>query len=122
MTKLGTVLAAAALFAGGIATGLALAADTAAEAGIKVLFDNPRVTVREVTMAPGARRSSRPRGTDELVLFPEEAHYQAINPDGKKEARDRLPGAVAFHKQGELAPTLVNTSPKVVHYFAISLK
>jgi hypothetical protein len=122
MTKLVTGVAAVALFAGGIATGLALAADPPAEAGVKVVFDNARATVKDVTMAPGARRPPRTRETDELVLFPEEAHYQAVEADGKKQPRDRTPGTVVFHKKGELAPTLVNTGAKVVHYFSISLK
>jgi len=122
MSKLHVAVAAAALFGGGILTGLALAADPPADAGVKVVFDNARATVREVTMAPGARRPPRTRETDELVLFPEEAHYQAVEADGKKQPRDRAPGTVVFHKKGELAPTLVNTGAKVVRYFAISLK
>jgi hypothetical protein len=123
MKTLHLAAAAAALFAGGLLTGIALAApDATPEAGVKVLFDNARVTVKDVTMAPGARRAPRTRPTDELVLFPEESHYQAIDADGKKQPRDRAPGAVVFHTKGELAPTLVNTSAKPVHYFSIGLK
>jgi hypothetical protein len=123
MKKLGFVAVAAALFASGVLTGIAVAgADGAPEAGVKVVFDNARVTVKDVTMAPGARRPPRTRPTDELVLFPEESHYQAIDADGKKQPRDRAPGTVVFHNKGELAPTLVNISPKPVHYFSIGLK
>jgi hypothetical protein len=123
MKKVSSIAAAAALFAGGILTGIALAGpDAAPEAGVKVVFDNARVTVKEVTMAPGASRPPRTRPTDEVVLFPEESHYQAIDAAGKKQPRDRAPGAVVFHTKGELAPTLVNTSAKPVHYFSIGLK
>jgi hypothetical protein len=122
MLTLRTAVAAGVLFGGGILTGLALASDPGADAGIKVLFDNARVSVKEVTLAPGARRPPRTRATDELVLFPEEAHYQAIEADGKKQPRDRTPGTVVFHNKGELAPTLVNTSAKVVRYYNVVLK
>ena len=123
MKTLHLAASAAALFAGGLLTGIALAGpDAPPEAGVKVLFDNARVTVKDVTMAPGARRPPRTRPTDELVLFPEESHYQAVDADGKKQPRDRAPGAVVFHTKGELAPTLVNTSAKPVHYFSIGLK
>ena len=87
-----------------------------------VAFDNPRVTVKQITLSPGASRPTRTRETDELVLFPEEAHYLAVAPDGKRERRDRQPGAVAWHKKGEVAPTLVNDGDRTVRYFSISIK
>jgi hypothetical protein len=115
------VILAAALFAGGVAVGLAAAGDRR-EASVKVAFENPRVAVTVIDMAPGAQRSGRTRPTDELVLFCEEAHYQAVDAQGHREARDRKPGAVVYHQKGELAPTLVNTSDRAVHYYGISLK
>jgi hypothetical protein len=122
-SQLRLALAGSVVFAAGIAAGLALAAEKPApEAALKAILDNPRVTVRDVTMAPGARRPSRTRPTDELVFFCEESHYQAIDAQGKTEPRDRLPGTVVFHNKGEQAPTLVNNSPKPIHYFSISLK
>jgi hypothetical protein len=88
----------------------------------KVTFENARVAVKEITLAPGASRPSRTRETDELVLFYAESHYQAITPQGKTEPRDRQPGTVVWHKKGEVAPTLVNHGSKPVHYYSISIK
>jgi hypothetical protein len=111
------------LFGSGALTGLALATSPpAADPAAKVTFDNPRVTVKEITLAPGASRPTRTRETDELVLFYAESHYQAITPEGKKERRDRQPGTVVWHKKGEVAPTLVNHGNKPVRYYSISLK
>jgi hypothetical protein len=111
------------LFAGGIAVGLAVAADRPpTEAAAKVAFENPRVAVRVIDIPPGGQRSGRTRPTDELVLFCEEAHYQAVDAQGHKEVRNRTPGTVVFHTKGEVAPTLVNNSARAVHYFGISLK
>jgi len=113
------------VFAAGLATGLVVAAEDkakAADAAAKVTFDNPRVTVKEITLAPGGKRLPRVRETDELVLFYAEAHYQAIDAKGKKEPRDRLPGTVVWHNKGEQAPTLVNEGKTPVRYYNISIK
>jgi hypothetical protein len=114
------ILCSLVVFGAGIEIGVALSAP--AEATVKVTLDNKDVTVNEILMAPGAQRPSRPRPTNELVFFCEEAHYQAVDAQGKKESRDRVPGAVVFHHKGEVAPTLVNTSKKPVHYYSVSLK
>jgi hypothetical protein len=115
------------LFGSGALTGLAVASNPpAADPTTRVSFDNPRVTVREVTLAPGASRPTRTRETDELVLFYAESHYLAVTPQGKdgvkKERRDRAPGTVVWHKKGEVAPTLVNDGNKPVRYYSISVK
>ena len=82
----------------------------------------PRVTVREITLAPGAKRPARTRETDELVLFYAESHYQAVTDAGKTEPRDRAAGAVVWHKKGERAPTLVNPGTTPVRYYSIAIK
>jgi hypothetical protein len=123
MLKLRSLGLAVVLFGGGLAVGLAVAADKApAEAAVKVAFENPRVAVRVIDIPPGGRRSGRTRPTDEVVLFCEEAHYRAVDAQGKTEARDRAPGTVVWHARGEEAPTLVNDGRKTVHYYGISLK
>ena len=122
MMKLRSLAVAALIFGAGVAAGVAVAEDRKPEATVKVAFENPRVAVRAIDMAPGAARPGRTRPTDEVVLFCDEAHYQAIDAQGHKEARDRTPGTVVFHKQGELAPTLVNNGGRPIHYYSISLK
>jgi hypothetical protein len=118
------VCGAVAIFLAGFGTAFAVGANKtpAPQAEIKELLDNPRITVRTVTMAPGAQREGRPRPTDELVLFYEEAHYQATDADGKVSRRDRKPGTAVWHSKGELAPTLSNPGNKPVRYFSISIK
>ena len=119
---LGLGLGALGLYAAGFSTARALGAGKSTPADVKELLDNARVTVRAITMAPGAQREPRPRPTDELVLFYEEAHYQATDADGKVSPRDRAPGTAVWHKKGEIAPTLTNISSKPVRYFSISIK
>jgi hypothetical protein len=118
MLKLGI---AALIFAAGVAAGVAVAGNKS-EATVKVALENARVTLNVIDLPPGASRPGRTRPTDELVLFCDEAHYQAVDAQGKKEARDRKPGDAVFHKQGEVAPTLVNISARPVHYYSVSLK
>jgi hypothetical protein len=122
MLTLRALVVAVVIFAGGIAVGVAVAAGKPPEATVAVAFENPRVAVRVIDIPPGAQRTGRTRPTDELVLFCEEAHYQAVDAHGRKEARDRTPGTVVWHANGELAPTLVNTGARPVHYYGISLK
>jgi hypothetical protein len=118
----GAVLGAVGLFAAGFGTARVIAGGKAAEADVKDLFDNARVTVHAITMPPGAQRAPRPRPTDELVLFYEEAHYQATDADGKTTPRNRTPGTVVWHKKGEIAPTLSNPGSTPIHYYSISIK
>lgn len=122
MVTLRALVVSVVLFAGGVAVGAAVAAGKAPEAAVEVAFENPRVAVRVIDIPPGAQRPGRTRPTDELVLFCEEAHYQAVDAQGRKEARDRKPGTVVWHARGELAPTLINTGVRPVHYYGISLK
>jgi hypothetical protein len=122
-SRLGRTLGGVAIiFAAGFGTAAAVGAGKPTAAEVKDLFDNDRVTVHAITMPPGAQREPRPRPTDELVLFYEEAHYQATDADGKVAPRDRKPGTVVWHKKGELAPTLSNPGSKPVRYFSISIK
>jgi hypothetical protein len=121
MRKSYSLAIGAVIFAAGLAVGGAWAGEKL-EARVKVALDNARVTVNAVDLAPGASRAGRTRPTDEVVLFCDEAHYQAIDAQGKKEPRNRTPGEVVFHKKGEVAPTLLNNGGKPIHYYSISLK
>ena len=94
----------AVLFGSGTLTGLALAQNpakpTPTDPSAKVTFDNSRVTVKEITLSPGAPRPSRTRDTDELVLFFAESRYEAITPQGKKEPRAPPAGDRGLAPQG----------------------
>jgi hypothetical protein len=92
------------------------------DARVEVALDNPRVTVERVELAPGAQRSARPRTTDELVFFCDEAHYEAIEADGHREPHHRKPGTFVWHDKGALAPPLVNPGGRPLRYYSIELK
>ena len=111
------------VFGAGLLAGRALFAVSAlSEAAVKVVFENPRVAVREITIPVSGIRPARLRDTDEVVFFCQESHYQAVNADGSKEPRDRKPGTVVFHTKGEQAPNLINHGKAPVKYFSMSLK
>lgn len=95
------------------ATGLILMAAISFYAGrqsaptIKVKLENARVTVSESLTPPAGRRESYVRPTDQLIIFLDDAHYEAVE-NGKAQARQRSAGDVVWHARGETAPLLVN--------------
>ena len=124
MTKRKILVGAFVIFAGGLSSGLALAGWTSPtlEPATKTLLDNPRVTVTEVTMAPGARREPFTRPTDQIIIFVDDANYEATDAAGKKDARHRADGEIVWHNKGEAAPLLVNTGKKPYRNLVVSLK
>jgi hypothetical protein len=122
MTK--RALWAALIFAAGISTGLAFAgrlapADTAQA---KVVLDNRRVTVTEVTVAPQGRREPYTRPSDQIIVFIDEAEYEATDAAGKKQTKRRRPGEIVWHSKGEAAPLLVNVGRQPYRNLVIALK
>ncbi len=119
-----SVVAGAAIFAGGIAVGMTFAARNAAEekAQAKTLLDNQRVVVTEMTMAAGARREPYTRPTDQIIVFIDDADYEAIDAAGKKQARKRRAGDIIWHDKGEAAPLLVNVGNRSYRNLVIALK
>lgn len=75
---------------------------------ITVKLDNERVNVSESVTPQGARRETYVRPTDQLIVFLDDAKYQATEPDGKTSIRERKAGDVVWHTKGEKAPLLVN--------------
>jgi len=107
------------IFAAGLSTGLAIAGRVAPEP--KVLLDNPRVTVTEMTMQPNARRESYKRPTDQIIVFLDSASYEATDAEGKKQVKQRQSGEIVWHNKGEDAPLLVNKG-KPYRNLVIALK
>jgi hypothetical protein len=122
MTK--RVLWAALIFAAGISTGLALAGRLALgdAAQTKVVLDNQRVTVTEVTVAPQGRREPYARPSDQIIVFVDEAEYEATDAEGKKQTKRRRPGEIVWHHKGEAAPLLVNVGQRPYRSLVIALK
>jgi len=119
-----TIIVGLAIFGLGVFAGIGLARQLGALSGpqTKVLLDNARVTVTEVTMAPGVRREPYTRPTDQIIVFIDNASYEATDSDGKKQARRRAAGEIVWHNKGEAAPLLVNTGQKPYRNLVVTLK
>ncbi|MEO6724179.1 MAG: hypothetical protein ABIP14_02665 [Blastocatellia bacterium] len=102
------VAIAVVLFAAGLSTGLAIAGKIATAPEPKVLLDNPRVTVTEMTMSADARREGYKRPTDQIIVFLDPASYEATDTQGQKQVKQRQSGEIVWHNKGEDAPLLVN--------------
>ena len=73
-----------------------------------VKLDNARVTVTESTTPTGSKRESYVRASDQLLIFLDDAQYEALDADGKATLRDRKAGEIVWHTKGEVAPVLIN--------------
>src|SRR5262249_46127474 len=112
------------IFVFGLTTGLTMARFSAGGQSlqIKQLFDNPRVTVTEITMPMSARREAYTRPSDQIIVFLDEADYEATDASGQKQIRHRQSGEIIWHNKGEAAPLLVNTGKKTYRNLVIALK
>ncbi len=86
-----------------------------------VKLDNPRVTITESITPSGASRKSYVRTTDQIIVFLDDAEYDAVDEGGKPTARKRKSGEVVWHTKGEIAPTLINKG-KAYRNLIIALK
>jgi len=73
-----------------------------------VKLDNSRVTVTESTTPADGKRESYIRATDQVLVFLDDAQYEAIDEKGNTTKRSRKAGEVIWHTKGEVAPVLVN--------------
>ena len=69
-------------------------------------LDNPRITVTESLTPAGGRRESYTRPTDQLIVFLDDAQYEAVDADGKATLRQRKSGDIVWHKKGEMVPII----------------
>jgi len=89
----------------------------------KVLLENVRVKVSEVTYDPGVPRKPHIRPTDQVIVFLDECAYERTDPKtGEKTVRKRKSGEVIWHDRSELAPQLVNVGQKPYRSLLIELK
>ena len=109
------------IFVAGLSTGLAIGGKIATAPEPKVLLDNPRVTVTEMTMSPNARREGYKRPTDQIIVFLDTANYEATDAQGQKQVKQRKSGEIVWHNKGEDAPLLVNKG-KSYRNLVIALK
>jgi hypothetical protein len=89
----------------------------------KVLIENTRVRVSEVTYDPGVPRARYIRPTDQVIVFLDECQYERTDSrTGEKTVRQRKPGEVIWHDRAEDAPVLVNKGAKAYRTLVIELK
>ena len=89
----------------------------------KVVLENPRVTVTEVTYLPGVARERYIRPTDQVIVFLDETKYERIDSKTKERTvRERKSGEVIWHEKGEDAPVLKNLGTKPYRTLVIALK
>ena len=112
------------IFVCGIATGLAMSGklgDSTAPTS-KIVLDNARVNVAEITAPPKSVREPYTRPSDQIIVFIDEADYESTDAAGKKIVKHRVPGEIVWHNKGEAAPQLVNLGNKAYRNLVIALK
>jgi hypothetical protein len=75
---------------------------------LTVKLDNERVMVTESLSPAGGRREAYTRPTDQIIVFLDDAHYEAVDANGKATPRRRKSGDIVWHTKGEAAPVLIN--------------
>ncbi len=89
----------------------------------RVLLENARVRVTEVTYLPGVPRDRYIRPTDQVIVFLDDCRYERIDSKtGEKIMRERKAGEVLWHDRGEDAPVLINAGAKPYRTLTIELK
>jgi len=89
----------------------------------KVLLDNAKVRVTEITSPAGGVRERGVRATDQVIVFLDDCCYERIDPTtGAKTIRERKSGDVIWHDKGEDAPQLTNAGAKPYRQVVIELK
>jgi hypothetical protein len=112
------------LFLLGLAAGFGLSArsSTLKTPSVKTMLENSRVLVSQMVYEKGASRGTHRRQNDQVIVFVNDAQYEVVGPDGKKETRTRKAGEVIWHSRGETAPNLTNTGGSPYRTIVINLK
>ena len=89
----------------------------------RVLLENARVRVKEVTYLPGVARDRYIRPTDQIIVFLDDCKYQRTDSKtGEKLMRERKSGEVLWHDRSEDAPVLTNMGTAPYRTLTIELK
>jgi hypothetical protein len=112
-----------AIMLGGFTASSAAAADKAAPAAptIKVLLENDKVKVLEITWQPGAENTAVPTTSARVIRVMKGGTLQRIHPDGTKESSVRKAGEVYMLEAGP-AYTVKNAGKTVVQLYEVVLK
>ncbi len=104
-----------------ITAGLGFYAGRASAPTMTLKLDNKRVTITESVTPEGGRREPYTRPTDQIIVFIDEAQYEAVDAGGKGTLRRRKPGDFVWHDKGETAPVLINRG-KAYRNLVIAIK
>ncbi|MBM3738812.1 MAG: hypothetical protein FJW39_23805 [Acidobacteria bacterium] len=89
----------------------------------RILLENVRVRVTEVTYEPGQPRARYIRPTDQIIVFADDCEYERIDSKtNEKTTRKRKSGEVIWHDRSEDAPVLINKGSKPYRTLVIELK
>jgi hypothetical protein len=89
----------------------------------RILLENVRAKVTEVTYEPGSPRARYIRATDQIIVFLDECEYERTDSKtGEKTTRKRKSGEVIWHDRAEDAPVLMNKGAKPYRTLVIELK
>ena len=89
----------------------------------RVLLDNARARVKEVTYLPGVPRDRYIRPTDQIIVFLDDCKYERTDSKtGEKIMRERKSGEILWHDRAEDAPVLTNAGSKPYRTLTIELK
>lgn len=89
----------------------------------KVLLENVRARVTEVTYEPGKPRDRHIRPTDQIIVFLDDCRYQRIDSaTGQKTVRERKSGEIIWHDRSEDAPVLTNLGTKPYRTLVVELR
>jgi hypothetical protein len=117
-------ISGSALLLVGILFGIVLSKDMGS-AGAPVstrILENAKVVVNRVTYGKGAVRRGDTRAHDQVIVFVDDASYEVVYANGKKETRTRKAGDAIWHSRGEEAPTLTNSGDQAYRTVVINLK
>ena len=111
------------LFVAGVSTGWAFARwQQPAAVQSRSLLENERVAVTEYSYGAQSKRTGYTRETDQVIVFLDDAEYDATDAQGKTQHKFRKRGEIVWHDKGEIAPTLVNPTKKPFRNVVIALK
>jgi hypothetical protein len=119
MKRRAGILALALMFP--VSNGLAFYVGRSSAPTMTRKLDNERITVTESLTPTDGKREPYTRPTDQLIVFVDEAHYEAVDTSGNATQRHRQPGDLVWHSKGEAAPLLLNKG-KAFRNLVISLK
>jgi hypothetical protein len=89
----------------------------------RLLLENLRVRVSEITYEPGVPRGRHVRPTDQVIVFLDDCKYERTDPvTGEKTVRERKSGEVIWHDRSEDAPVLANAGSRPYRSLLIELK